>query len=54
MSTRFIAGQLVDLTSVMTDTLFSNEHNDTERNRINLNVPEVSFCELQVYPHADF
>lgn len=47
MSTRFIAGQLVDLTSVMTDILFSNEYNDTERNVINLNVPEVFFCELR-------
>ena len=54
MSTRFIAGQLAGLTSVMTDTLFSNEYNDTEKNRTNLNVPEVFFCELQRYPHADF
>lgn len=54
MSTRFIAGQLVDLMSVMTDILFSNEYNDTKKNSINLNVPEVFFCELQMYPHADF
>lgn len=64
MSTRFIAGQLVDLKSVMTDSLFffffplSNEYNDTERNRFNPKVPEVFFVVvvvvLHVYPHADF
>lgn len=54
MSTRFIAGQPVNLTSVMTDILFSNEYNDTGKNRIKLNVPEVFFCELPMYPHADF
>jgi len=36
MSTRFIVGQLVDLTSVMIDILLSNEYNDTERNMTNL------------------
>lgn len=54
MSTRFILGQPVDLTSVMTDILFSNEYNDTRKNRIKLNVPEVFFCELQMYLHSDF
>lgn len=54
MSTRFIAGQSVDLTSAATDILFSNEYNDTGKNRIKLNVPEVFFCELLMYLHADF
>lgn len=54
MSTRFIPGRLVDLTSVMTDILFSNEYNDTGKNRIQFNVPEVFFCEFQMYLHADF